>query len=212
MRRGLLGAPRGSILHGSMTAARLQDAFTLAARVHAGDLRKGTRIPYLAHLLGVCALVLSHGGDEDEGIAALLHDVLEDHPEAVTRGQIAVRFGGRVLAIVEQCTDTPPDWAGGKKPPWRARKEAYVARVRTSGPELLRVSLADKVDNARAILADYRDLGPALWERFSAGEDEQLWYYESLVDAYAAAGVTGALLGELARVVAELRRLVTTAR
>jgi (p)ppGpp synthase/HD superfamily hydrolase len=195
-----------------MTSARLDDAFALAARLHAGDLRKGTRIPYLAHLLGVCALVLVDGGDEDEAIAALLHDALEDHPETISRREIGTRFGARVLAIVEGCTDTPRGHTGGRKPPWRARKEAYLARVRTSPPGALRVSLADKVDNARQILADHREVGALVWERFSAGGDEQRWYYRSLVDAYRTAGVTSPLLDELARVVGELERLVTVSR
>jgi (p)ppGpp synthase/HD superfamily hydrolase len=195
-----------------MISARLDDAFALARRLHDGDLRKGTAIPYLAHLLGVCALVLVDGGDEDEAIAALLHDALEDHPEALSRPEIAERFGPRVLAIVEGCTDTPPDYAGGRKPPWRDRKVTYLAHVRAAPAASLRVSLADKLDNARAILADYRVVGEAVWERFSAGGDEQLWYYRSLVEAYRAAGVAGPLLDELVRVVDELGRLVTTSR
>lgn len=195
-----------------MNSPRLDDAFGLAARLHGGDLRKGTQVPYLAHLLAVAALVLLDGGDEDEVIAALLHDALEDHPEAISREEIGARFGARVRAIVESCTDTPPDWRGGRKPPWRARKDAYLAHVRAAPADALRVSLADKLDNARAILADYRLFGPTVWERFSAGGDEQLWYYRSLVEAYRGAGVTSPMLAELARVVAELGRLVAGPR
>jgi (p)ppGpp synthase/HD superfamily hydrolase len=195
-----------------MTSDRLDDAFGLARRLHASDLRKGTRIPYLAHLLAVCALVLVDGGDEDEAIAALLHDALEDHPEAISRPEIGERFGGRVLEIVEGCTDTPRDYAGGRKPPWRDRKDAYLDHVRSAPAASLRVSLADKLDNARAILTDYRIVGEAVWERFSAGGDEQLWYYRSLVDAYRTAGVESPLLDELERVVAELGGLVTACR
>ena len=196
----------------AMPSDRLDDAFALARHLHSGDVRKGTRVPYLAHLLGVCALVLVDGGDEDEAIAALLHDALEDHPEAISRREIGERFGARVLAIVEGCTDTPPDYAGGRKPPWLARKQAYLDRVRASPAATLRVSLADKLDNARAILADHGVVGPAVWERFSAGAEEQLWYYRGLVDAYRAAGVSGPMLDELARVVDALGRLVTTSR
>jgi len=192
-----------------MLSSRFENAVSFAARVHASDLRKGSEVPYLAHLLATCALVLLDGGDEDEAIAALLHDALEDHPETVTREDIRVRFGDRVLDIVVACTDTPPDYSGGRKPPWKARKEQYLERVRTSAPGTLRVSLADKVDNARAILADYRAIGPSVWERFSAGETEQLWYYESLVGAYRTAGVRSDLLGELTRVVGEIARLIS---
>lgn len=195
-----------------MMSPRFEEALSFATRLHADDLRKGSDIPYLAHLLGTCALVLVDGGDEDEAIAALLHDALEDHPETVSREDILARFGSRVLDIVVVCTDTPPDYAGGRKPPWRDRKEAYLARIRASAPPALRVSLADKVDNARAILADYRAIGSGVWERFSAGEAEQLWYYESLVVAYRDAGVRSDLLAELSRVVAELGRLVADRR
>ena len=195
-----------------MRSTRFDTAVSLAARIHDGDIRKGSEIPYLAHLLGTCALVLLDGGDEDEAIAALLHDALEDHPETISREDIGAAFGPRVLAIVEACTDTPPDYAGGRKPPWRERKEAYLAHVRASAPEALRVSIADKLDNARAILADYRAVGGAVWERFSAGEAEQLWYYEGLVAAYREAGARGGLLDELARIVTELVGLVTARR
>lgn len=195
-----------------MPSDRLDDAFALARRLHAGDVRKGTHVPYLAHLLGACALVLADGGDEDEAIAALLHDALEDHPEAISRADIGARFGARVRAIVEHCTDVPPGWTGGPKPPWRQRKEAFLARVRAAPADGLRVSLADKLDNARAVLADYRRLGAAVWARFNAGGDDQRWYYRSLVDAYRTAGVASPMLDELARIVDELDRLVSLDR
>lgn len=190
---------------------RFEEALVFASRVHAHDLRKGTSIPYLAHVLGVCALVLVDGGDEDEAIAALLHDALEDHPETVQRDDIRERFGPRVLRLVEGCTDTPADFAGGAKPPWRDRKLAYLEHLREAGLDGYRVSLADKVDNARAILADYRALGDELWSRFRAGRAEQLWYYRSLVTAFRDIGVRGWLIDELDAIVSELEVLTTQA-
>lgn len=184
--------------------SRFEEALAFAASVHAHDLRKGTSIPYVAHLLGVCALALLDGGDEDEAIAALLHDALEDHPEVVRREDIRARFGPRVLHLVEGCTDTPADFAGGAKPPWRDRKLAYLDHLRQAGLDGYRVSLADKVDNARAILADHRVLGDALWTRFRAGRADQLWYYRSLVTTFRDIGVRGRLIDELDGIVSEL--------
>ena len=188
--------------------ARFDEALMLASQVHAGDERKGTRVPYLAHLLGVCALILADGGDEDEAIAGLLHDTLEDHPDRLGRRQLESRFGARVRRIVEGCTDTPADFSGGPKPPWRARKLAYLEHLRHAAPDALRVSLADKLDNARAIVADYRVLGEDLWSRFSAGRQDQLWYYRSLIETIGAAGPPGRLLGQLEAQVTELEALV----
>jgi (p)ppGpp synthase/HD superfamily hydrolase len=186
---------------------RFQEALTFAARVHAGDLRKGTTIPYIAHLLSVCSLILSDGGSEDEAIAGLLHDTLEDHPEVVSRDEIERRFGGRVLSLVERCTDVPQDYAGGPKPPWRQRKERYLEHLRKADPGELRVSLADKIDNARAMVSDYRVLGEALWSRFNADRSEQLWYYRALVDTLRDARPAGRLLAQLEGLVSELERL-----
>src|SRR4051794_23144726 len=158
----------------TLLTPRFDEALTLAARVHRCDPRKGTRIPYLAHLLGVCALILTDGGDEDEAIAGLLHDTLEDHPDRISRSQLESLFGARVRRLVEACTDTPVDYRGGRKPPWRERKLRYLEHLRHAPPDELRVSLADKVDNARAMVTDYRLLGDALWGRFSAGRGDQL--------------------------------------
>lgn len=123
----------------TLLTPRFDEALTLAARVHAGDVRKGTQIPYVAHLLGVCALVLADGGDEDEGIAGLLHDTLEDHPDLVSRHQLEDRFGARVRRLVEGCTDTPADYRGGPKSPWRERKLHYLEHLRDAPPDELRV-------------------------------------------------------------------------
>jgi GTP pyrophosphokinase len=190
---------------------RFDDALVFANRLHAGDVRKGSTVPYVAHLLGVCALVLVDGGGEDEAVAALLHDALEDHPTETSWDEIEGRFGPEVLAIVVACTDTPPDYAGGPKAPWRERKEAYLAHLAETSPGALRVSLADKVDNARSILADYRVVGDDLWTRFKAGKEDQLRLYRRLVEAFRDTGATGFLVEELERTVSELERLAAGA-
>src|SRR5512146_2629867 len=146
------------------------------------DARKASHVPTMAHLLGVCALVQHDGGHEDEATAALLHDAREDEPRHISRADIQRQFGERVLAIVEASTDTPRDYRGGPKPPWRQRKQAYIAHARSADPALLRVTIADKVDNLRAMIRDYRGVGDALWSRFRAGRDEQLWYFRSCVE------------------------------
>ncbi len=190
-----------------MATPRFLDALGYAVQLHAADVRKGTSVPYAAHLLGVCALVLVDGGTEDEAIAALLHDALEDHPSETSRETIAERFGGDVLAIVEACTDTPREYTGGVQPPWRQRKAAYLEHLLQMGPGGLRVSLADKLDNAQAILADYRLRGDSLWSRFNAGKHDQLWYFRSLVHYFRRAGAAGFLVEECDRTVSELEQL-----
>jgi len=182
----------------------LYKAFKLAFKLHGHDARKESNVPYIAHLLAVCALVQLDGGGEDEAIAALLHDTLEDKPEEINREEIIIRFGEKVLKIIEVSTDTPPDFAGGKKPPWKERKEAYLKHIRLTDPSLLRVTIADKIDNARAILADHQRLGDKVWERFNAGKEDQLWYYKSCVEAFNATGYSGPLLEELRRLVDQL--------
>jgi len=190
-------------------SGRFLEALAFAHRVHGNDTRKGTTIPYVAHLLSVCGTVLADGGDEDEAIAALLHDTLEDHADTVSRDELQRRFGERVLVLIEVCTDTPADYRGGPKPPWRQRKAAYLERLARTPASDLRVPVADKLDNARAVLADYRELGEALWPRFNAGREEQLWYFRSLVDGFRDAGVHGLLIDELDRTVSELERLTS---
>ena len=194
-----------------MLGPRFKDALEFAISVHAGQVRKGTSVPYAAHLLAVCSLVLTNGGSEEQAIAALLHDSLEDHPEKVSATEIKQRFGPLVMKLVAACTDTPADYVGGPKPPWRDRKVAYIDQIRSAGPEGSIVSLADKLDNARAIVDDYRQVGDALWSRFSAGKDEQLWYYRELVAAFQQTGVRGPMMDELERLVKELSRLMGNA-
>jgi (p)ppGpp synthase/HD superfamily hydrolase len=151
----------------------------------------------------VAALVLEDGGDEEEAMAALLHDAIEDQGDKISADEIERRFGRRVRELVVACTDTPEDHAGGEKAEWRTRKLAYLERVRR-GTEPNRVSLADKVHNARSILRDQQTLGEAVWRRFSQDKERTLWYYRSLVAAYRTAGATGFLVDELDRVVTEL--------
>ncbi len=117
------------------------------------------------------------------------------------------RFGTRVLALIQIATDTPPDYSGGEKPPWKQRKVKYIQHIRETSASDLRVTVADKVDNARALLADYRKIGEALWSRFNAGKEDQLWYYQAVLDAVRAVGFAGYLVDELDRVIGELQIL-----
>jgi len=182
---------------------RFADALVYATRLHAGQARKGSGVPYIAHLLGVTALVLEYGGDEDTAIAALLHDAVEDQGGAATRAAIAARFGEPVAAIVEGCSDTDVV----PKPPWQARKEAYIAHVAGAPPPVLLVSASDKLHNARSLLADYRQVGETLWDRFTGSRAGTLWYYRALVTAYRQTAAPPALVDELDRTVTELERL-----
>ena len=181
------------------------EAFVLASGLHRDHKRKATVVPYLSHLMSVAALVLEDGGDEEEAIAGLLHDALEDCADRISGADIEERFGARVRELVEACTDTPIDFAGGEKPPCKARKGAYLAHVAT-GRIPTRVSLADKVHNARSILRDHRSVGESVWDRFSATKEETLWYYRELATAYRAAGAEGFLVEEFERVVGALVR------
>lgn len=155
---------------------RFVEAFDYTTTLHSRQKRKGSDVPYIAHLMAVCALVLEQGGDEDQAIAALLHDAVEDQGGQHTLLQIRRRFGGRVAGLVEACTDadTIP------KPPWRPRKEQYLRHLRSVPPDVLPIVLADKIHNARSILRDYRQLGDAVWERFNGGKEGTLWYYRAL--------------------------------
>jgi (p)ppGpp synthase/HD superfamily hydrolase len=165
---------------------RFDRAVELAHRIHRQQARKGTQIPYLAHVLGVAGIVLEYGGNEDEAIAALLHDTIEDappdFPAAKVRSEIRAAFGDLVLTIVEHCTDTDVQ----PKPPWRARKAEYLAALEHAPAIALRVSAADKLHNVRALIRDYRSNGELLWQRFNpeAGKSGTLGYYRALVDVF----------------------------
>jgi (p)ppGpp synthase/HD superfamily hydrolase len=181
-----------------MLTEKFARATQLALELHATQLRKGTQIPYTSHLLGVASLVLENGGDEEQAIAGLLHDAIEDvGPEvAPTIGEL---FGDRVLRIVQGCTDGVPD-ATGQKPDWRTRKIAYLAHLEHAEPDVLLVSASDKLYNARAIVTDLHAIGRAVFERFTAGEAGTLWYYGELSRIFLDR-LPGRLSNELARTV-----------
>ncbi len=186
-----------------MLTTRFEDALVYAARLHADQTRKQTHIPYISHLLGVTSLVIEHGGGEDEAIAALLHDAIEDQGGAATRSAIAQRFGETIAEMVSQLSDTDAT----PKPPWRARKEAYLAHLPHVSAAVRLVSAADKLHNLRSILADYRSLGDAVWRRFNGGKSGTLWYYRSLTEIFTCYGPPS-LAAELERTLAELEALV----
>ena len=179
---------------------RLADAAALAFTLHGAQYRKGTSIPCIAHLMSVSALVLEHGGDEDQAIAGLLHDAIED-AGAEHEPVIAARFGPRVAAIVRACTDagTIP------KPPWRARKEACFAHLEHVPAKVLLVSACDKPHNARAIVSDPRTHGPEMFTRFNAGQEGTLWYYDALATVFSRR-LPSARADELRETVDEMRR------
>jgi (p)ppGpp synthase/HD superfamily hydrolase len=178
---------------------RFLEAFLFAAEKHAGQVRKASTTPYVAHLMGVASLALEFGGDEDIAIAALLHDVVEDCGGVPMLEEVRQRFGERVAKIVEGCTDsdTLP------KPPWRERKESYIRHLQNADADTRLVSAADKLNNVRSILSDYREVGEKIWERFNGGRDGTLWYYRALIDEFQRGG-PNRLIRELELAVLEL--------
>ena len=175
-----------SSLQESFLTDRFVSALQFAHDVHRSQIRKDTTIPYVSHLLSVAGLVLESGGDEDLAIAGLLHDAVEDAEEISGEemsDRIRSKFGDRVADIVDGCSDAKSS-PGGSKPPWRSRKEAYIKHLRSASDEVLRVSIADKVHNARSIATDQDRLGAELWTRFSSTSEESRWYYTSLRDIY----------------------------
>lgn len=210
-------------------SGRFCEALVYAVAVHADQRRKVSGEPYLAHLLGVASLALEHGAGENEAIAALLHDAIEDQGGASAGEEIRRRFGQAVLEIVEGCSDTeslsqspsppaplPASGARGigfsagsrPKPPWRQRKEAHIARLRHASASVRLVSACDKLHNARALLREYRLRGKSVWNHFRGGREGTLWYYRAMVDALKQAGASP-LIEELDRVVGQLERLVS---
>src|SRR5450432_907031 len=181
---------------------KFEEALVYATRVHGGQLRNKTKIPYIGHLLGVTAIALEYGANETEAIGALLHDAVEDCGGAERQREIEEKFGKEVGAIVAGCTDSDQT----PKPPWRQRKEAYIAHLKTASASTLLVSASDKLHNARAILHNLREDGDEIWSRFKGGKEGTLWYYRSLVTAFREHN-DSALLDELARVVSEIERI-----
>ena len=186
---------------------RYADALTCACRWHRTQARKGTQIPYVAHLLSVSALTLEHGGDETTAIAGLLHDAVEDGGGAARLQEIRARFGDQVADIVWACSDTDAQ----PKPPWRQRKVDYIERISHEPAAARLVSACDKLHNARTLLADHRQIGEALWNRFSGKRDGTLWYYRALVEAFAKHG-RSPLVEELDRVVTALEQASAAGR
>lgn len=180
---------------------RFEEAFRLAAEKHGAQTRKKTDVPYISHLMSVAALVLEAGGGEDQAVAALLHDVVEDCGGEPMLAEVRARFGDRVASIVAGCTDayTVP------KPAWKQRKLDYLEVLRRADDDIRLVSAADKLHNVRTILADYRVEGDRVWERFSGRRDGTLWYYRAVLDVLRAR--PNRLVEELQRVVAELETL-----
>ena len=185
--------------------ARFRGALVYAARVHARQFRKGTTRPYIGHLLGVTSIVLTHGGDEDEAIAALLHDAVEDQGGKPRLREIRRKFGPRVARIVEGCTDSDVE----PKPPWLERKMGYLRYLRHADSSVRLVSAADKVYNARETLEDLRTHRAALWKRFKGGKQGTLWYYREVGKILRRKGPKK-LAAELDRVVRELTRAAST--
>jgi (p)ppGpp synthase/HD superfamily hydrolase len=190
--------------------SRFTNAVDYARHVHI-NCRKETLVPYMAHLLGVAALVMGENGEvgfpvtEDMVIAALLHDAVEDAGGMPRLHDIEANFGKDVAKIVEGLTDSFEE-DSGKKPNWEERKNSYIKRLRKDSQETLLVSAADKLYNARSILDDYRKEGAEVWKRFKRGREQQLWYFEELIKVFEQRG-SNRMVEELKRVVAELRQL-----
>ena len=190
--------------------ARFTRAIDYARQVHV-NYRKGTSVPYMAHLLGVASLVMGESGyvrfpvTEDMVIGALLHDAVEDEGGLPRLRDIEANFGKEVAKIVEGCTDSFEE-DSSKKQEWEVRKTSYIDRLRNEPEGTLLVSAADKLYNARAILEDYREVGPAIWSRFKRGRKEQLWYFDELSKVYEERG-SNRLTEELKRVIGELAQL-----
>ncbi|MCA1374324.1 MULTISPECIES: HD domain-containing protein [unclassified Bradyrhizobium] len=174
------------------------EALAYVADLHRDQVRKGSGVPYIAHLLSVSSRILSAGGSEIQAIGGLLHDAAEDQGGEATLNVIRKRFGPEVAQIVSDCTDS---WVE-PKPAWRPRKEAYLATLPSKSTTSLLVSLADKVDNAEAILGDYRQIGENLWHRFTGGRQGTIWYYRELSAIFERA-VPCPLARDLSRVVSQ---------
>jgi len=181
---------------------KFEEALVYATRIHGGQLRKKTQIPYIGHLLGVTAIAMEYDASETEAIAALLHDAVEDCGGPERQRDIEKKFGKEVSEIVAGCTDTDQT----PKPPWRERKDKYIAHLKTASASTRLVSAADKLHNTQAIRHNLREEGDEVWSRFKGGKEGALWYYRSLVTAFRAHG-DSALIDELDRVVSEIERI-----
>ncbi len=188
-----------------MLTERIARALALAVEAHNGQNRKGTEIPYIAHPMGVASIALDHGADEDQAMAALLHDAVEDGGQHFAK-MIREQFGDRVADIVEGCTDGVPD-ASGVKEAWLPRKERYIAHLRQANDVVLLVSGSDKLHNARAIVEDLLTIGRSVFDRFTATPDQTIWYYETLSEIFTERGTP--IAKPLAATVNRIRQLAT---
>jgi (p)ppGpp synthase/HD superfamily hydrolase len=180
-----------------MLTKKFDDALVFAHQLHRNQVRKDTRIPYVAHLMSASALVLENAGDEDQAIAALLHDAVEDQGGEATLRAIQQRFGNEVAAMVRDCSDSLPDDRLG----WRARKENYLDSLHLKPKRSLLVSLAGKTHNAECILQDFHEPGATtLWARYSEGVSGVRWYYQKLVGIFSEK-MSGPLADRFARAV-----------
>ena len=186
-----------------MLTDRFERAVLYAIDLHRSQVRKGASIPYVTHLFAVCSLVLEDAGSEDEAIAALLHDGPEDQGGVDVLDEIRSRFGADVAALVEGLSDAMPV-PGEEKAPWRERKETYLRHLTEAPASVLRVSLADKLHNARSILLDFQADGEAAWSRFNAGREDQAWSYGELLAIFERRLPGSRNLPELRRVVGDL--------
>ena len=193
--------------------AALSEKFKLALvyafDLHRGQYRKKTEVPYITHLMATAGIVLEHGGDETEAVAALLHDAVEDQGGLKTAEEIRRLFGNQVAEIVVACSDSTTK----PKPSWKKRKEKYLAHLPQASPSVLLVSAADKLHNARSILDGHREIGDGIWKRFKPKKEQVLWYYRSLVEAYQRAindnGHDPGLIIKLGPLVDKLNRVVS---
>lgn len=178
---------------------RFESALTYAAQLHSTQLRKQSTVPYISHLLGVASLVLEDGGDEDQAIAALLHDAVEDQGGSSTREAIRQRYGEQVTRLIDGCTEIQSH----PQPSWKIRKLNYIDALQQAPPEVLRITLADKLHNARSILFGRHELGAAVWDRFGAPKEEVLWFYRRVADVIGAS-LDSPMLKELSQVLKQL--------
>ncbi len=192
-----------------ITSERLARALALAERLHRDQMRKASSIPYVSHLLAVAALTLEYGGDEDQAMAALLHDAAEDQGGVATLEMIRDDFGDRVAAIVAACSDTFET----PKPEWRARKESFISGLESISLDALLVVAADKLHNATTMVEGYGAIGIELWSRFTGSRDQQLWYLESVAEicVQRLRGDALRLADRLSSVVAQLKEETRTA-
>jgi (p)ppGpp synthase/HD superfamily hydrolase len=188
-----------------MLTNQFSSALVYAHQLHINQVRKSSNVPYISHLLSVAALVLEDGGNEDEAIAALLHDAVEDCGGLPILEDIRTTFGDRVATLVAHCTESETF----PKPPWKERKERYLDQLKNSDVGAYRIAIADKLHNARSILMDYHRQGDRVWQKFKGGKEGTLWFYQAILAieppiARGCISVPSSLTEELKRIVAEL--------